>query len=71
MALLSDTDKHQARRIISRMFEYGQDGRDFGRYLLAEKGKPEGDYRQMKLELLELLSTMLDELYLAPPPRQS
>jgi hypothetical protein len=69
--MLSETDKHQARQILSRMFQYGQDGRDLGRYLLAELGKPDGDYMGMKQELLTLLSGMLDSLYLAEKPRQS
>lgn len=69
--ILSDTDKHQVRQILARMFQYGQDGRDLGRYLVAEKGKPEGDYQGMKAELLILLSEMLDALYQAEKPRQS
>jgi hypothetical protein len=68
MGVLSDTDKHQARAILGRMFQYGQDGRDLGRYLLAAKHADPPKYPEMKLELLELLSEMLDALYLSPPP---
>lgn len=70
MARLSDTDKHQARAIIHRMFQFGQDGRQLGRYLTAQIGMgAEGNYAEMREELIELLRGVLDSLYLAPPPK--
>ena len=71
MSILTDTDRHQVRQILARMFQYGQDGRDLGRYLVAEMGKENGDYQGLKAELLVLLSEMLDALYKAEKPRQS
>lgn len=70
-SILTDTDKHQVRQILARMFQYGQDGRDLGRYLVAEKGKENGDYQGLKQELLIELSKMLDALYQSEKPRQS
>jgi len=69
--VLGETDKHQVRAILNRMFQHGQDGRDLGRYLIAERNRAGGDYANMKRELLELLSETLDRLYTSPPPRQS
>lgn len=68
---LTETDIHQANRILDRMFQYGEDGRDFGRYLLAAKHMTPTRYQETKQQLLELLSKKLDLLYLAEPPRQS
>ena len=70
-SILTETDRHQVRQILARMFQYGQDGRDLGRYLVAEKGKENGDYQGLKAELLILLSEMLDALYQSEQPRQS
>lgn len=70
MARLSDTDKHQARAVVHRMFAFGGDGRVLGRYLTSELGKgEEGSYAEMREELLELVREVLNSLYLAPPPK--
>ncbi len=69
MSLLSETDRHQAKAIIHRMFEFGGDGRNLGRYLTAELGKPQPHYGQMREELLELMREVINSLYLQPAPK--
>ena len=70
---LSDTDKNQLRVVAGRMFAFGTEGRVFCRPLLAETGKTDGtgDYRGVKADLLEIISTLWDDLYTSPPPRMS
>lgn len=69
MALLSDTDRHQAKAIVYRMFEFGGDGRQLGRYLQTQLGAADGgNYAQMREELLDLIREVLNSLYTAPPP---
>jgi hypothetical protein len=72
MSLLSEVDRHQMNQILDRMFQYGQDGRDLGRYFVAEINKPGGgDFDALFQEVAELLHKKMRQLYLSPAPRQS
>jgi len=69
---LTDVERNQARVVLNRMFEFGTEGRNLGRYLTAELGKgAEGDYDGVKQDLMEEMAKLLDRLYLSPPPRMS
>jgi hypothetical protein len=66
--ILSEYEQKVVRRQALAILQSPQ-GRDFGRHLLAEKGKVEGDFGKLKNELLDIMSECINDLYQADAPK--
>lgn len=68
--ILGEYEQKVARRQCIAILQSPQ-GRDFGRHLLAEKGKADGDFGKLKNELLDIMGECINDLYLADAPTLS
>jgi hypothetical protein len=68
--ILNEQQGNQAKRDTMEMLQSPQ-GRRWGRVFLTERGKPNGNLGQAKREMLDILSTCINELYAAEAPKMS
>jgi hypothetical protein len=65
--ILTDYDEKAAERLARTMLLSPQ-GRDWCRYFLVEKGKQDPDFAQLKREMFDILSDIINALYTETAP---
>lgn len=66
----SETQEHQIRRMCHDLMRSPQ-GKDFGRLLMREINREDGNYVGVKNRLLDILSEVISDLYQSKKPVQS